>query len=362
MIKWNFYRRLAANALLCCLCAGSLLVASDAQGRSIRWLPLGYGAARSVADNGTVVFSQGILLPDGTYVKAPGAAFTDWISLYDISADGRIVVGYVSVASGRYWPIIWRYPGEVERLLPWAERGIATGVSADGSTVVGYIDPEEPSTPYGAFRWRKGEQLLVFSSQLAGAIARAASSDGSVFVGYLSSFRGYEAFVCENGSIRELPTWGGRFSQARSVSADGSVIVGFATTIWVGTWEYYDYWRAAVWENGRLINVGALGRQESDAFDVSGDGRIVVGHAWDRRYEYDHQRHRWVYYTTNPIAFVWTPDIGIRPLEEIYADLLDDGSRLLYAYSISPNGRYIVGYGDAGSRGSSHAYYLIDTW
>ncbi len=356
MMKSHFYRRLAANIVLCCLWAGSLLVASDAQARSIRWLSLDAGGVRAVANNGTVVFLEGVLLPDGTYLPARNALISESVYLYDISADGRIVVGYASAGYGRYWPIIWRYPGNVERLLPWAAPGIATGISADGSTVVGYIARREAQMGYAAFRWREGAESLFFSSQFAAPVARAASADGSVFVGFLSSFRGYEAFVCENGSIRELPTWGGRFSQARSVSADGSVIVGFATTTWVGTWEYYDYWRAAVWDNGRLINVGALGRQESDAFDVSGDGRIVVGHAWDRWYDYDGR-----YYPTNQIAFVWTPDTGIKPLEEVYADLLDDGMRLLYAYSISPNGRYIVGRGYDESR-RSYADYLIDTW
>ncbi|MEW5883974.1 MAG: hypothetical protein AB1725_07110 [Armatimonadota bacterium] len=357
MIKGHFYRRLAANTVLCCLWAGSLLVASEAQGRSIRWLP-SYGTPRAVANDGTVVTSSGLVLPDGTYVQLRDALWGGTYTLYDISADGRTVVGYRYHDYRTYWPVIWRYPGRVERLLPWAEQGIATGVSADGSTVAGYIF--EQAGPGHAFQWRNGKGSLFTASSPQATIPWAVSADGSVIVGYLSSYIGYSPFVWEKGITRELPTWGGRFNKAYSVSGDGSVVVGFATTTSVGTWEYYDYWRAAVWVHGRLLDIGSLGRQESEALDVSGDGRIVVGSAWDRYY-YQERGHGWRYYKTNYIAFVWTPDSGIRPLQEVFGDLLASGTLLLTADAISPNGRYILGIGyDASSQRSSP--FLIDTW
>lgn len=220
MIKSNFGWRFAANTFLGCLCVGWILVASNAEGRSIRWLP-SYGRPQAVANDGTVVTPSGVVLPDGRYLE-PQVDPQGWAVLYDVSADGSIVA------------------------------------------------------------------------------------------------------------------------------------------TWVGTWGYYDYWRAAVWVHGRLFDIGSLGRQESEALDVSGDGRIVVGSAWDRYY-YQEQGYRWRYGKTNYIAFVWTPDSGIRPLQELFGDLLASGSLLLTADAISPNGRYILGTGyDASSQRSGP--FLIDTW
>lgn len=355
MIKSNFWWRFAANTFLGCLCVGWILVASNAEGRSIRWLPF-YGRPQAVANDGTVVTPSGVVLPDGRYLE-PQIDPQGWAVLYDVSADGSIVVG--AVGSGRSGsPVIWRIPGGIERLSPWSQGGHSIGISADGSTVAGYIF--EQSGHRHAFQWRNGRGSLFTASSPQATIPWAVSADGSVIVGYLSSYIGYSPFVWEKGITRELPTWGGRFNKAYSVSGDGSVVVGFATTTWVGTWGYYDYWRAAVWVHGRLLDIGSLGRQESEALDVSGDGRIVVGSAWDRYY-YQERGHRWRYYKMNYIAFVWTPDSGIRPLQEVFGDLLANGSLLLTADAISPNGRYILGTGyDASSQRSSP--FLIDTW
>jgi hypothetical protein len=59
-------------------------------------------------------------------------------------------------------------------------------------------------------------------------------------------------------------------------------------------------------------------------------------------------------------AFRWTAAGGMEDLNTTYASLLTDGSELWEARAISPNGRYIVGYGwnAATRRGEA---FLLDT-
>src|SRR5688572_5837591 len=65
------------------------------------------------------------------------------------------------------------------------------------------------------------------------SIATAVSADGSTVVGYSFSTSGFEAFRWTSGGgmvgLGDLP--GGAFrSEAHGVSADGSVIVGYSTS------------------------------------------------------------------------------------------------------------------------------------
>jgi probable HAF family extracellular repeat protein len=97
----------------------------------------------------------------------------------------------------------------------------------------------------------------------------------------------------------------------------------------------------------RLIWPGTLpGGGWSGANGVSADGSVVVGWArntagWSR-------------------AFRWTAAGGMEDLNITYAHLLTDGSVLLEARAISPDGRYIVGTGyNAATR--RYEAFLLDT-
>ncbi|MCX7688277.1 MAG: PEP-CTERM sorting domain-containing protein [Fimbriimonadales bacterium] len=84
----------------------------------------------------------------------------------------------------------------------------------------------------------------------------------------------------------------------------------------------------------------------SEAFGVSADGSVVVGAEEDASYEWR--------------AFRWTPAGRMENLNLTYARLLTDGSVLLAARAISPDGRYIVGYGLNAPTGRIEAF-LLDT-
>jgi probable HAF family extracellular repeat protein len=59
-------------------------------------------------------------------------------------------------------------------------------------------------------------------------------------------------------------------------------------------------------------------------------------------------------------AFRWTQSGGMQNLNTLYPYLLADGSRLINANAISPDGRYIVGNGYNAATGRDEAY-LLDT-
>jgi probable HAF family extracellular repeat protein len=141
-------------------------------------------------------------------------------------------------------------------------------------------------------------------------------------------------------SLTWLGTLGGNQSEASGVSADGSVVVGWAENA-AGQGRAFR-WTAAE----GMQDLGTLGGRQSYAYAVSADGAVVVGWAekavWQGR------------------AFRWTASGGMEDLNTTYASLLTNGSELVWARAISPDGRYIVGWGyNATTR--RYEAFLLDT-
>jgi probable HAF family extracellular repeat protein len=128
---------------------------------------------------------------------------------------------------------------------------------------------------------------------------------------------------------------GGGYSEAWGVSADGAVVVG------VSNGRAFR-WTAA----GGMQDLGTLGGDWSYAYGVSADGAVVVGWA-------DNAAGQWR-------AFRWTASRGMEDLNTTYASLLTDGSVLREARAISPDGRYIVGWGYNAAEWRIEAF-LLDT-
>jgi probable HAF family extracellular repeat protein len=141
--------------------------------------------------------------------------------------------------------------------------------------------------------------------------------------------------------MQDLGTLGGDESWALGVSADGSVVVG-------GALNAAGYRRAFRWtEASGMQDLGTLpGGYGSLAWGVSADGSVVVGYARDSAWQ--------------PRAFRWTAASGMEDLNITYAHLLTNGSVLLEARAISPDGRYIVGLGYNAATGRTEAF-LLDT-
>jgi probable HAF family extracellular repeat protein len=253
--------------------------------------------------------------------------------------------------AARWWRALWlawvvvvwaALPSLAQRLI-WLGSGwsAATGVSADGSVVVGWAI--NAAGLQHAFRWTAAGGMQDLGT-LGGSESEAwgVSADGSVVVGWAynaadqnRAFRWTAA-----GGMQDLGTLGGSESEARGVSADGSVVVGVADNA-AGQWRAFR-WTAA----GGMQDLGTLGGNRSEAYGVSADGSVVVGLAF--------------YATGQWRAFRWTAASGMEDLNTTYAHLLTDGSVLIEARAISPDGRYIVGRGYNAATGRWEAF-LLDT-
>ena len=95
-----------------------------------------------------------------------------------------------------------------------------------------------------------------------------------------------------------------------------------------------------------LTWLGTLGGSWSTAYDVSADGSVVVGRADNA--------------SGQERAFRWTASGGMEDLNITYAALLTNGSELHAATAISPDGRYIAGYGYNAATERTEGF-LLDT-
>jgi probable HAF family extracellular repeat protein len=228
--------------------------------------------------------------------------------------------------------MIWHPATGYSRLSGFSENSwsSATGVSADGSIVVGSTGE--------AFRWTEATGPIGLGDLpggYQGSDATAISANGKVIVGSSGAVIETEAFrwTQDEGMVglgTLSPT--DRVSIAENVSDDGKVIVG-----WVQTADGSE--RAFRWTNeSAMIALGTLAGFENgnSASGVSGDGNVIVGVARD--------------VTSSEAAFVWDQANGMRNLQDV---LISDyglgqslaGWTLKGAADISSDGLTIVGGG-----------------
>jgi probable HAF family extracellular repeat protein len=171
--------------------------------------------------------------------------------------------------------------------------------------------------------------------------AAAVSADGRVIVGQAHSEIGeWRAVRWIDGTMQDLGTLGGTWAEAFGVSADGSVVVGWAEHPSGAMSDFRGK------EGEGMEDLGTLGGAQSKALAVSADGSLVVG--WSDT-PYGTRR-----------AFRWAESTGMEDLTEVYRRLLPDGSELREARAITPDGRFIVGWGYHAATGRLQAY-LLDT-
>ncbi|MHB0953333.1 MAG: autotransporter domain-containing protein [Allorhizobium sp.] len=214
--------------------------------------------------------------------------------------------------------------------LPGTDRSVATGVSTDGSVIVGYSYPASGSSSY-AFRWTAAGGMADLGS-LGGTVSAAygVNADGSVVVGSsnIASSNPHAFRWTAAGGMADLGTLGGTVSTAYGVNADGSVVVGSSDIASGGSRAFR--WTAA----GGMADLGTLGGTISRAYGVNADGSVVVGYSGLGGAVYH--------------AFRWTGVGGM-------ADLGTLGGTLSYANGVNTDGSVVVGYGSIAS-GDLHAF------
>lgn len=258
------------------------------------------------------------------------------------SADGSVIVGtgldFISATEAFRWE-----NGQMVGLgdligdpdSSWGIYSHATGVSADGSVIVGYsqsINPEGTD----AFRWENGTMIglgdLLSEPSIVYSQATGVSADGSIVVGYCGAEFGNEAFRWEDdtmvglGNLLSLP--GAVDSYAAGISADGSVIVGHCMS--------EEGIQAFRWEDDEMFGLGGLDPNGIDSYAtaVSADGSTIVGRSVTGSDGYQ--------------AFIWDEDNGMRSLREVLENdcgLDLDDWLLVEATGVSADGLTIVGHG-----------------
>jgi probable HAF family extracellular repeat protein len=273
-------------------------------------------------------------LPGGV---VPGTANS---RAFDISGDGGVVVGdgYLRTAPGTAHREAFRWTNSAGMIglgvLPGFTDSQANGVSDDGNVVVGTSTLQ---TQAQAFRWT-GSEGIVRLGNFSSSAATDVSADGSVIVGSGVPVGGSNSqafrWTIEGGlvSLGALP--GGSANAATAVSADASVIAGTSYSYSAIASRYVP--SAFRWTSDGGMVALAGGLPYTQAFGISGDGRVIVG--WDYANASD----------TSTDAFVWTQESGIQQLQEtLLANGVSNlgGWRLSTAYAVSGDGRWVVGSG-----------------
>ncbi|MBL9175785.1 MAG: hypothetical protein JNL10_19740, partial [Verrucomicrobiales bacterium] len=160
----------------------------------------------------------------------PGGAFTYPTG---ISADGSAVAGGNVLPSGDFdRGFTWTSAGgsqPVGDLTGYTMANTLTGISGDGSTVVGLAF--DPDFNTAAFRYRNGamENLGRLPGPGLSAAANGVNHDGSVVTGTSTAGDNAfnRAFRWTSGGMQDLGVLpGGTYSLGLAISGDGGVVVG----------------------------------------------------------------------------------------------------------------------------------------
>jgi len=284
-----------------------------------------------------------------------------------MSADGTVVVGAAASSNGSQ-AFRWSLDTGMENLYDLIGQptgSIATGVSADGSVIVG------GTNNLGAF-YLSGNTLTLFAPRNV----RGISGDGSVIAGAVQTSQTVPAMfdASNNFAATQLGLLPGHITGgAVAVSQDGNVIVGSTSvgteaslaafrwtktegisslnagtastavaasldgSVIVGQRAHPNGTEAFRWENGVTVGLGDLdgGSFFSRAADVSDDGSIVVGLAIT---------------DLGGEGFIWDEANGMRNLQQVLeTDFGLEGSlqgwTLRSANAISADGLTITGEG-----------------
>jgi uncharacterized membrane protein len=252
---------------------------------------------------------------------------------YAVSGDGMIVSGNSPTGQRTDQLYRWSGPGTFQGLgnVPLADRVEPADMNRDGTAIVGTVSSQQGAV-YAGFIWtpQRGMRTLgigTFSQ------ARAVTSDGrTVAGGRPSPSNRTEAFTwSEAGGVRVLENLlpDGE-SDAFDISGDGRHVVGYTT---VSEFEA----EACVWTDGTVRTLGVLPNfVGSKAVSVSDDGSIITGICGN------------IQGPVTDWCFVWTRDRGLESVSSYFAFhnvVLPDGVSIALSneVKVSRDGRTFFG-------------------
>jgi probable HAF family extracellular repeat protein len=272
----------------------------------------------------------------------PLAPPASYLAGRDISEDGVAITAtrWSLVPTGLSYRAVILTAANGEMQLPELPNGtgksMAEGISADGTTVVGYASISGGSM---AFRWTAATGMVGLGDLPGGldaSVAYDVSADGSTIVGTATSDVGPQAFRwTESAGLKRLgDVPGGEFlSFANAISFDGKVVVGGVTAPTGENIEAFRWTEEQGFQSlGDEFGSAGVG---SNALAASGDGSTIVGS---------------FRLLNEPLAFVWDAAHGMRDLRDL---LLADASLapqvddwlLTSVQDISRDGLTLVGTG-----------------
>lgn len=235
------------------------------------------------------------------------------------SRDGSVIVGKVA-SGGVPRAARWLANGTMHLLHQpqgWGSSSGANGVSADGTVIVGsFFD-----TQVRAFRWTEtpGSNPLAGTLQDIGtlnngnySVANGVSGDGRVVVGQAADgalgnvYRAFRWTVGDIGLTSINVFSGDTEAWAEATNRDGSVVVGSSFN---GSLYRAFIWTAATNNTDQIIGLGGAVTQ---ALDVSGDGKIVVGRSSDSSAGGALRAFRWSSDTRQSVSVqTWLAEAGV---------------------------------------------------
>jgi uncharacterized membrane protein len=197
-----------------------------------------------------------------------------------VSADGSVIVGDLNPIEPAQSGFIWTTASGPGALDCPGLTCFANAVSALGGTVVGTFQPE-PEMGYAAIRWTDGdpEELIGGSPYPQGAEAMAANRDGSVIIGYGDGTTALRWVRGRPQPLQRLPNGRPIGGVPRAVTADGGTIVGNLSAgegpafIWDPIRGLRDLRQVLTNDYGLDVSAWVSLWPEG----ISADGRVIVG-------------------------------------------------------------------------------------
>lgn len=258
-------------------------------------------------------------------------------SIPGVSADGSTVVGYSQHGDLTIEGFRWTEATGMTGIgwLPGEQVSFARQVSGDGAVVTGKAQ-DNGGTNAVAFHWTQASGMVSLGSLPGGSDNSEAwdiSADGSTIVGEAYSTDGIQAFVwTEAGGMVGMgfPDGDGT-SIATAVNADGTVIGGMSIHDTSGAWRIFRWTEA-----GGMVSIGSPLPQPHNHLWVQGmtdDGSRLVGWIVDS----DGVPHSWI----------WDQTYGYRWFVDVMADLGEDisGWTSVLLRGVSADGSVLVGEG-----------------